>query len=41
MPDLPTGIVTFLFTDIAGSTALRKQATASTVRPPILKNPEI
>jgi hypothetical protein len=41
MPDLPTGIVTFLFTDIEGSTALRKQATASTVRPPILKNPEI
>jgi len=41
MPDLPTGIVTFLFTDIEGRTALRTQATASTVRPPILKHPEI
>jgi hypothetical protein len=38
MPDLPSGTVTFLFTDIKGSTALRKQATASTVPPSILKN---
>jgi hypothetical protein len=38
MPDLPSGTVTFLFTDIEGQTALRKQAMASTVPPPILKN---
>jgi class 3 adenylate cyclase len=37
MPDLPSGTVTFLFTDIEGSTALWEQATTSTVPPPILK----
>jgi hypothetical protein len=40
MPDLPSGTVAFLFTDIEGSTAVRKQATASTVPPPLLNDPE-
>jgi len=33
MPDLPSGTVTFLFTDIEGRTALRERATASTAPP--------
>jgi class 3 adenylate cyclase len=40
MVDLPRGTVTFLFTDIEGSTARWERATASTVLPPILKSPE-
>ena len=39
MPDLPSGTVTFLFTDIEGSTALWEPAMASSVPPPIPKNP--
>jgi len=41
MPDLPSGTVTFLFTDMEGGTSLRKLAKASTVPPPNLKNLEI
>ena len=40
MPDLPAGTVTFLFTDSEGSTEPWERATASTVAPPILNNPE-
>lgn len=40
MPELPSGTITFLVTDIEGSTALRKQARASIVPPPIPKNPD-
>jgi hypothetical protein len=40
MPDLPSGTVSFLFTDIESSTVLWERATASTVPPSILKRPE-